>query len=116
MERWMRRAREIWKPPLTRGDCIDGMRPCPWLECRWNLGPRGDYGCVLDVADRGGSTLQEVADCLAVTRERIRQIELKALRKLSVRHSAFLLEWGPTPTLVQLGGRPAPQMGSGRRR
>ena len=32
--------------------------------------------CVLDVSDRGGSTLQEVGDILGVTRERIRQLEL----------------------------------------
>lgn len=33
--------------------------------------------CVLDVADRGGATLEEVADIIGVSRERIRQIEFK---------------------------------------
>lgn len=30
-------------------------------------------------------TLQEVADCFDITRERVRQIEAKALRKLKVK-------------------------------
>ncbi len=38
--------------------------------------------CVLDVADRGGSTLQEVADILGITRQRVEQIQVDALAKL----------------------------------
>lgn len=38
--------------------------------------------CALDVARRGGATLDEVAAILNVTRESIRQIELGALAKL----------------------------------
>jgi hypothetical protein len=30
--------------PRTRGDCVDGPRPCPWVGCRYHL--------ALDVADR----------------------------------------------------------------
>jgi hypothetical protein len=26
--------------PRTRGDCIDGPRPCPFAGCRWHLGLR----------------------------------------------------------------------------
>ena len=39
--------------------------------------------CVLDIADKGRLTLQEVGDILGVTvtRERVRQLEEKALRK-----------------------------------
>lgn len=31
--------------------------------------------CSLDVADEGGATLEQVALCLNITRERVRQIE-----------------------------------------
>ncbi len=76
------------KRPLTRGDCLDGPRPCPWAACRYHLASeqRGPEevreSCALDVADRGGSTLEEVAACFDLTRERIRQIEAEALGKV----------------------------------
>jgi DNA-directed RNA polymerase sigma subunit (sigma70/sigma32) len=38
---------------------------------------------VLDEADRGGRSLQEIADVFGVSRERIRQLEARALRKLA---------------------------------
>jgi len=38
--------------------------------------------CALDVADRGGATLGEVGSVLGVTRERVRQLEERALRRL----------------------------------
>jgi DNA-directed RNA polymerase sigma subunit (sigma70/sigma32) len=38
--------------------------------------------CALDVADRGGTTLEEVGLHMNLTRERIRQIEEVALDKL----------------------------------
>ena len=38
--------------------------------------------CALDVADRGGITLEEVGEILNLTRERIRQVEVKGLQKL----------------------------------
>lgn len=43
------------------------------------------HSCALDVADAGGSTLEEVGGILNLTRERIRQIEVKALLKLNRR-------------------------------
>jgi DNA-binding MarR family transcriptional regulator len=88
--------------PVTRAECKDGPRPCPWVSCSANLyldvssngnltlnfpdlepdemAPEGS--CALDVADRGGSTLEDVAAVLNLTRERIRQVEVKALAKL----------------------------------
>jgi len=38
--------------------------------------------CALDVADRGGTTLEDVGAIMNLTRERIRQVEVKALAKL----------------------------------
>jgi len=82
--------------PRTRAECLDGPRPCPWVRCRYHLFgevlPRKyrvnkafahlsdpsemppDLSCALDVADRGGLTLQETGNIFGLTRERIRQI------------------------------------------
>jgi hypothetical protein len=38
--------------------------------------------CSLDVADRGGMTLEEVGEIMNLTRERIRQVEVRGLYKL----------------------------------
>lgn len=40
------------------------------------------HTCSLDVADEGEHTLDEIGKILGVTRERVRQIETKALMKL----------------------------------
>lgn len=76
--------------PLVRGDCLAGGlnagRPCPWVSCFYHLavenGANGTESCTLDVADRGGLTLEEVGLVMNLTRERIRQIEHRAVRKL----------------------------------
>jgi hypothetical protein len=91
--------------PRTRGDCATGgsheNRPCPWVSCRHHLAievdPRGALTlnfpdtevwempdtCSLDVADRGGVTLEEVGKILNRTRERIRQIETHGLERMA---------------------------------
>ena len=89
--------------PKTRGECVDGARPCPWLSCHYHLAievtERGGMKflfpgveiedmaetCALDVADRGGATLIEVAKILNVTRERVRQTEEMAAEKIKRR-------------------------------
>lgn len=89
--------------PHTRRDCASGPRPCPWASCSFHaLVLRRDVrqmsadeatdllwrladSCVLDVADREGATLGTVADVLGVTKERVRQIEVRASAKLSMR-------------------------------
>jgi hypothetical protein len=99
------RAREIeaeLERPKTRSECADGPRPCPHVSCRhhlyldvnphtgtiklnfpdlevWELG----VSCALDIAERGGTPIEAISELLNVTRERIRQIENKALSKLS---------------------------------
>lgn len=87
--------------PRVRSECLDGPRPCPFVSCKyhlyvdvssrtgaiklnfpdlevWDLGE----SCALDVADRGGTTLEDVGAIMNLTRERIRQVEVKALAKL----------------------------------
>lgn len=114
--------------PRTRGDCLDGPRPCVYVACKHHLllsidetrgrprkgapgqavsiaGERGTVTprstpeaveawteraaetllempdtCALDVAERGRQKLVEIGRVLRLTRERVRQIEMKALR------------------------------------
>lgn len=88
--------------PVTRGDCAGGPRPCPMVSCRHNLyldvSPSGNVrlnfpdippekmliSCSLDLADEGPLTLDELAQVLNLTRERVRQVQDPALAKLEV--------------------------------
>ncbi|MCS6797498.1 MAG: hypothetical protein NZ898_03025 [Myxococcota bacterium] len=89
-----------WKP-RTRADCAGAERPCPYVSCKYHLyldvhPLRGSIKlnfpdlevwemsetCALDVADRGGITLEEVGEIMNLTRERVRQVETTALAKL----------------------------------
>lgn len=92
--------RSIYWRPITRGDCADVPRPCPFVACSQHLyldvlengslklnfpdiepDAMGE-SCALDVADRGGSALEEVGEYANLTRERVRQIETRALAVL----------------------------------
>ncbi len=83
--------------PRTRGDCANGPRPCPWVACKYHLyldvsTRTGSIklnfpdlepwelqdSCVLDVADKGPVTLEDVGRIMNLTRERIRQLEQAA--------------------------------------
>lgn len=89
--------------PTARAHCVNMPRPCLYVSCRhhlyldvneetgsikfnfpdkevWEL----EETCALDVADRGGITLEEVGSIMNLTRERIRQLELSGLEKLKV--------------------------------
>lgn len=87
--------------PRNRTDCKEGQRPCPYVSCKFHLylDVHPETGsiklnfpdlevwemaetCALDVADRGGTTLEEVGEILNLTRERIRQVEVLGLEKL----------------------------------
>lgn len=88
--------------PKMRVDCANGPRPCPFVSCTHHLyldvsSRTGAIklnfpdlevedmkeSCALDIADRGGTTLEEVGAIMNLTRERIRQLEVKALAKLT---------------------------------
>ena len=87
--------------PDARVECASGVRPCPYVACKHHLylDVNPETGsiklnfpdlevwdmaetCALDVADRGGITLEEVGEILNLTRERIRQVEVKGLERL----------------------------------
>lgn len=87
--------------PQSRKNCASGPRPCPWVSCKYHLYldvnpetgsiklnfPDKDVWemtntCALDVADKGGITLEDVGNILNLTRERIRQVEVRGLQKL----------------------------------
>jgi hypothetical protein len=89
--------------PKTRHDCRDDVRPCPWVACKHHLyldiNPETGsikinfpdlepwelkHTCALDVAERGGITLEEVGEIMNLTRERIRQVEVRGLLKLKM--------------------------------
>src|SRR2546423_9193384 len=89
--------------PKVRADCAEAARPCPYVSCTYNLyvdvNPRTGSvkmnfpdkelweladTCALDVADRGGITLEEVGVIMNLTRERVRQLETRGLTKLRV--------------------------------
>jgi hypothetical protein len=95
--------------PRVRSDCENGPRPCPWASCRYNLRldvVRGGIRinlpdleieampetCALDVTQREGATLRRVAAALGMTRERVRQIEAGALRKIETSGRIHSLE------------------------
>lgn len=87
--------------PDSREACRAAERPCPFVSCKYHLyldvNPHTgsiklnfpdlevwelSETCALDVADRGGITLEEVGELLNLTRERIRQVEAAGLEKL----------------------------------
>ncbi|MFZ1864625.1 MAG: sigma factor-like helix-turn-helix DNA-binding protein [Polyangiales bacterium] len=91
---------DYWKPK-TRSECKDMDRPCPFVSCKYHLyidvhPVRGSIKlnfpdveiwemtetCALDVADRGGITLEEVGEIMNLTRERVRQVETAGLARL----------------------------------
>jgi hypothetical protein len=87
--------------PATRADCVSSARPCVYVSCKYNLyldvNPETgsiklnfpdkeiwelEYTCALDVAEKGGITLEEVGEIMNLTRERIRQVETRGLEKV----------------------------------
>ena len=103
-QRLLRRSERIepYERPKTRGDCVGGARPCLYVGCKYNLyldigskSPKSlkfnfpdrepeemKDSCVLDIADEDGTTLDDVSMCMNLTREAVRLIEVKAIKKL----------------------------------
>jgi len=98
--RMMYPEEQYWRPQ-SRGECTDMERPCPFVSCKYHLyidvhPVRGSIKinfpdlevwemtdtCALDIADRGGITLEEVGEIMNLTRERVRQVETQGLSKL----------------------------------
>jgi hypothetical protein len=95
--------------PHTRAECMAMPRPCPFVSCEHHLylDVNPDSGaiklnfphlevwemaetCSLDVADRGGITLEDVGAILNLTRERIRQVEVRGLVKIRTKNAEAL--------------------------
>lgn len=108
--------------PMTRSECRNEKRPCLYVSCRYHLyldvNPMTgsikinfpdkeiwelEETCALDVAERGGITLEEVGEIMNLTRERIRQVEVSGLDKL--RHGEADLETFIDGRELQLTGR-----------
>ena len=117
-----------YERPRTRGDCAQVPRPCPYVACKYSLYldvsstgsiilnfPHLEPGqmpaersCALDLAERGPMTLEYIAVVTNLTRERIRQVELKALTRRG-RPAAVALGLGPegsTPAGTKIRQRP----------
>lgn len=83
--------------PKIRGDCVDGIRPCPWVGCPYHLGIDVNRSsgkiterpgwwdrptCALDVADLGGVSNKEVSKILnAGSKQRVHQYVVRAFEK-----------------------------------
>ena len=116
-------ANEPYDRPKTRSDCARVPRPCPYVACKYSLyldvsetgsvilnfphlepgQMPADQSCALDLADRGAMTLEDIAVVTNLTRERIRQVELKALSRRA-RPAAIELGLGPDDAAA-LGAR-----------
>lgn len=87
--------------PKTRAECAGGERPCPFVSCKYHLylDVNPETGsiklnfpdieiwemaetCALDIAERGGVTLEEVGEIMNLTRERIRQLEMSGISRM----------------------------------
>ena len=109
--------------PRTRGACLSGPRPCPYVGCRYNLyldtNSKGSIklnfpglepwelgdSCALDIAElEGGIVLEDISLIMNITRERVRQIEERALARLRSRRDLAAIAGQPSRHGVGSGG------------
>src|SRR6185503_20490033 len=114
-----------YERPRHRSQCREGERPCLYVSCRYHLyldvNPvtgsikinfpdkepwELEDTCALDVAERGGITLEEVGEIMNLTRERIRQVEVSGLEKLKVGNASLetFVDGRELPALTQIPG------------
>jgi len=85
--------------PRTRGECAGVPRPCPFVSCRYHLYLETvdsgslkinfpdrevcdmEHSCALDLADSGAKSLEAIAQAMNLTRERVRQLEERAMKR-----------------------------------
>lgn len=102
---------DVRRLPLLRADCESAERPCPFVSCAHHLFldvlPNGsiklnfpdlleDAGgirfeempatCALDIAAKGGASIDRVGEVLNITRERVRQVEEKVRARTKKRN------------------------------
>ncbi len=94
--------------PRTRAECRGEARPCPWVACKHHLyldiNPETGsiklnfpelepweltHSCALDIAEEGARTLEEIGELTNLTRERVRQVEVRGLLRLRARGHAL---------------------------
>ena len=84
--------------PKTRGECLNGPRPCPWVSCKYHLGIEvGVHSvtkvtehdgwmerdtCALDVADRGEHSYRAISPLMMCTHEGARKIANRGIDKI----------------------------------
>jgi hypothetical protein len=87
--------------PKKRGECENGIRPCPFVSCRYHLGHEIVAGmasasddeivdrvlamentCALDLADEGEQTVTKIGSVMGISRERGRQVFKRACEKI----------------------------------
>lgn len=116
--------------PKKRAACLGEDRPCPYLACRHHLAfdVNNNTGsikenfpgveledmketCSLDVADSGWRSHDEVGELMGICRQRVQQIEAKALRAVQRAVPRFaalkehMAERAPLLRLVDGNGR-----------
>jgi hypothetical protein len=91
--------------PRNRNQCRDGLRPCPWVGCRYHLYLEVlsaghiainhdcepwelEETCALDIADRGPHIFRAVGRLIGVSKQRAEQIIAATATRLRRRYRA----------------------------